>query len=176
MKRKRNGFLTFVVSFMPGAAEMYMGFMKCGFSLMLLFLATAYCALGNIIDGGLGFLMAVLVWFFAFFHARNLSACDEAALQTVEDDFIWNSFLGEETARKAVPAVRKWSALILIVIGVGLLWKNLYSMFANLIPEHLWDMLWPIVSRVPQIAIAFIVIAIGVSLMIGKKKELKDGE
>lgn len=176
MKRKRNGFLTFVVSFMPGAAEMYMGFMKCGFSLMLLFLAAVYCTFGNFMGEGLGMLLMVLVWFLAFFHARNLSACEGDALQSIEDDFIWNRFWGEETARKAAPAVRKWSAVFLIVIGVGLLWRNLYSMFVHMIPEHLWNMLWPIVERVPQIAIAFIVIAIGVSLMIGKKKELKDGE
>ena len=39
MKTKKKGkFLTFCFSMMPGAAQMYMGFMKMGVSQMLLFL------------------------------------------------------------------------------------------------------------------------------------------
>ena len=38
MKQQKKGkFLTFMFSFIPGAAEMYMGFMKMGVSLMALF-------------------------------------------------------------------------------------------------------------------------------------------
>ena len=37
MTKKKSGFWTFVFSLLPGAAEMYMGFMKMGISLMGLF-------------------------------------------------------------------------------------------------------------------------------------------
>ena len=37
--KKKNRFLTFCFSCLPGAAEMYMGFMKMGLSLMLVFFA-----------------------------------------------------------------------------------------------------------------------------------------
>ena len=36
--KKKNRFLTFCFSMLPGAAEMYMGFMKTGVSLMSLFM------------------------------------------------------------------------------------------------------------------------------------------
>ena len=36
--KKKNRFLTFCFSLMPGAAEMYMGFMRTGTELMLFFL------------------------------------------------------------------------------------------------------------------------------------------
>ena len=36
-QKKKSRFLTFIFSFLPGAAEMYMGFMKNGFSLMMIF-------------------------------------------------------------------------------------------------------------------------------------------
>ena len=37
MRKRKNGFWTFVFSFIPGCAEMYMGFMKMGLSLMVAF-------------------------------------------------------------------------------------------------------------------------------------------
>ena len=37
MTKKKSGFLTFLFSWIPGAGEMYMGFMKMGVSLMGLF-------------------------------------------------------------------------------------------------------------------------------------------
>ena len=40
MKNKKSRFWVFVFSFLPGAGEMYMGFMKMGLSLMLGFMLT----------------------------------------------------------------------------------------------------------------------------------------
>ena len=37
MYRKKNKFLTFIFALLPGAAEMYMGFMKMGLTLLSLF-------------------------------------------------------------------------------------------------------------------------------------------
>ena len=37
MYRKKNKFLTFLFALLPGAAEMYMGFMKMGLTLLSLF-------------------------------------------------------------------------------------------------------------------------------------------
>lgn len=36
---KKSGFLRFIFSLIPGAGEMYMGFMKQGVTLMVLFLS-----------------------------------------------------------------------------------------------------------------------------------------
>lgn len=175
MKRKKNGFFTFIWSFMPGAAEMYMGFMKCGLSLMLLFLGGIAFAYIVQINGVLLFL-PVLVWFYSFFHARNLAACTEEMLQTMEDDFIWDSFGDGSKTRVSSPALRKWGAVILIVIGATMLWNNFRSVVANLIPNEYWDMIWPIFNNIPQIVISLLIIAIGIGLIIGKKKEVKNGE
>ena len=37
MKKKKNRFLLFCFSFLPGAGEMYLGFMKTGISLLSIF-------------------------------------------------------------------------------------------------------------------------------------------
>lgn len=42
MRKKKNAFMTFVFSFIPGCAEMYWGFMKNGVSLLALFAITAF--------------------------------------------------------------------------------------------------------------------------------------
>lgn len=175
MRRKKNGFFTFIWSFMPGAAEMYMGFMKCGLSLMILFFAGIalrwFGYYSNIL-----MLLPVLVWFYAFFHARNLASCPEEVLQTLEDDFIWDSFGDGSKTRIASPTLRKWSAVILFVIGGSMLWQNFRNIIANFIPERYWDMLWPVINNVPEFMISILIIAIGIGLIVGKKKEVKDGE
>ena len=175
MRRKKNGFFTFIWSFIPGAAEMYMGFMKCGFSLMGLFLASLVIpSLSHLGDALL--LIAVLVWFYSFFHARNMAACTEEMLQSMEDDFIWDSFGDGSKTRITSPTLRKWGAAILIVIGVSMLWQNFRSVVANLIPGEYWDRIWPIFENIPEITVSILIIAIGIGLIVGKKKEVRDEE
>ena len=65
MRRKKNGFFTFIWSFMPGAAEMYMGFMKCGISLMVLFLG-GFMLSSLIRIGDVMLFLPILVWFYSF--------------------------------------------------------------------------------------------------------------
>ncbi len=176
MKRKKNGFFTFIWSFMPGAAEMYMGFMKCGLSLMALFWGGF--ALSSIVNyfGDVMFLIPVLVWFYSFFHARNMAACTEEMLQSMEDDFIWDSFGDGSKTKITSPVLRKWGAAVLIVIGASMLWRNFRNIIANILPDRYWELLWPFINDVPRIAVAILIIAIGIGLIVGKKKEVKDGE
>ena len=65
--RKKNNFFTFIFSFCPGAAEMYMGFMKNGFSILAVFLAAVAALEGLRADFFLA--VAALIYIFAFFHA-----------------------------------------------------------------------------------------------------------
>lgn len=176
MRRKKNGFFTFIWSFMPGAAEMYMGFMKCGLSLMVLFLGGFALLFATNYIRDVMLLIPVLVWFYSFFHARNLAACPEEMLQSMDDDFIWDSFTDGSKTKITSPVLRKWAAAILIVLGASMLWQNLRHIIANIIPDQYWDDIWPFVDDVPQVAIALLIIAIGIGLIVGKKKEVKNGE
>ena len=175
-QQKRNGFFTFIFSFMPGAAEMYMGFLKQGASLMAIFL------LGFALPNFLGlhdfnFVTVILVWFYAFFHAHNLAKqCDDVFYE-LKDGFIWEEFMNGRNIRVSNPTLRKWGSIILIVIGVIMLWKNFSSVVYNFIPERIWNYVYPVMDKIPQIAIALVIIVIGFKLIAGKKEELKeDGE
>ena len=82
-QQKKNKFLTFIFSFIPGAAEMYMGFMKQGLSLMAL---CAVSIVGNVYGMEFFFIPAlILVWFYSFFHARNVASLSEEEFGNLSD-------------------------------------------------------------------------------------------
>lgn len=176
MKQQKKGkFFTFIFSFLPGAAEMYMGFMRQGVSLMALFLLSLVIPLStNSLE--ILAMTAVVIWFYGFFHARNLAAMPEAEFMELSDEFIWEGFLEERNFRISNPALRKWGAAILIVFGAVLLWENFSSIIYNLIPDYLWNELYPIINSVPQVVIAVLIIVIGFRLMAGKKEEINGDE
>lgn len=173
-QQKKNQFFTFLLSFLPGAAEMYMGFMRNGISMMAVFcLSIVIPSVLRISD--VFVLFTGLIWFYSFFHARNIAACNEEDFQKLEDDFIWSSFVNERNIKVSNPTLRKWGAGILIIFGVVLLWQNMSRMIYRLIPDSLWDIIAPLVDQVPEVVIAVLIIYIGVHMIMGKKEEL-DGD
>ncbi len=171
MKRKKGKVWTFICSLLPGAAEMYMGFMKNGLSIMALFFACWLIpSLLRVSD--VFVLFGFLIWFYGFFHARNLAACSEEELQSIPDNFVWEAWGDFGKLQISSPTLRKWGAFILILAGVNLLWGTFYSMMYSLFPEVMWMYLDPILNDVPQIVTAIIIIVIGVKLIAGKKEEL----
>ena len=92
--KKKSRFLSFCFSFLPGAAEMYMGFMKTGMSLMLVFFLLI--AFSGWIQQTIIVLFDVVVWFYGFFHANHLAGLSDEEFAQVEDEYIFGmeSFLG----------------------------------------------------------------------------------
>ena len=79
----KNGFLTFCCAFIPGAGQMYQGYMKRGLSLIL----TA-CLIG-MVSSLLNpvMLLLVVVWMYSFFDTFNLRA-QIIADTAPEDDYL----------------------------------------------------------------------------------------
>ena len=79
----KNGFLTFCCAFVPGAGQMYQGYMKRGLSLIL-----AACCIGMV--GTLlepVMLLLLVVWMYSFFDTFNLRA-QILAGTAPEDDYL----------------------------------------------------------------------------------------
>ncbi|MCR5556172.1 MAG: hypothetical protein K6F75_01250 [Butyrivibrio sp.] len=172
MKQKRkNNFFTFIFSLLPGAAEMYMGFMKNGFSLMVLFFLSF---VPMVFFSTLEFLgaLGVILWFFGFFHARNYASMTDAEFESLEDMYIWEEYGEFKEVKIANTTVKKAVAVVLILLGVGQLWNYFSSLIYGLIPENLWDTIYPVVREIPQLVMAVLFIAVGVFMIKGKKKEL----
>lgn len=117
-------------------------------------------------------LFAVLVWFYSFFHARNLASCKEEEFQALTDEYVWSSLIEGKEIKITNPSLRKWGAIILIVYGVTQLWHTVARWIYYLIPEHMWETASMFVDEVPQILVALVIIIIGLKLIAGKKEEL----
>ena len=170
-QKKKNRFFTFIFSFLPGAAEMYMGFMKSGFSLMLFFLLPFALI---VIYGGLDFLMPIcaVMWFYGFFHARNYAGLDDQSFEAMTDKYIWEEFSDLNFSKVSGKVVKKWIAAALIVIGAAMIWDYFSGILYRLIPEGYWDDIYPALSNIPQVVISILMVIVGVRMIIGKKKEL----
>ncbi len=174
MTKKKSGFWTFIFSLMPGAAEMYMGFMKMGVSLMGLFFLLA---MAGILFGQIIFIMAdVVVWFYAFFHAHNLRAMDDDEFYALEDGYLFclddsgKGFWDQTVASR----YRKLAAIVLILVGVLILWNNFMDLLHHILPDFLKDMIYILSYRVPQAVLGVAIIVAGVWMIRGKKQELLD--
>ncbi len=172
MTKKKSGFWTFIFSFMPGAAEMYMGFMKMGVSLMGLFLGLI--VVGSFFAQGIFLVIDVVVWFYGFFHAHNLRAMDDEDFYALEDTYL---FSPEEEGKMfwnnmVVARYRKIVAAVLILMGISILWNNILDLLYWLLPEVMQDFMYTISYRIPQVVLGIGIIAAGILLIRGKKEEL----
>ena len=178
--RNKNKFFLFLFSLLPGAAEMYLGFMHMGASLMAAFFASCFLVAFFYQCEGLIFVPALL-WFYGFFHARNLAGCDEDVFDATEDVYIWDEFFGEDVFRVTRALPRKWGATALILGGLFLLWDNVAYLL-----EYVWNDLigWEaggwlfgaFRNAVPRIFISLLLIVMGFRLIRGKKAALEQAE
>lgn len=177
MRKRKNAFLTFLFSLLPGAAEMYLGFMRNGISLMaLFFLSFIFPALLHLSD--VLIFICVLIWFYSFFHARHLAGADDAWLSRREDLFIWDEFFDGTTRftghRRDPEKSRRIAAILLILLGGLMLWDRLISLITIFLPSFYADLLWNCLNAAPGFVISILIILLGISLISGRKKQLED--
>lgn len=169
--KKKNRFLTFCFSLMPGAAEMYMGFMRTGTELMLFFLGMI------VIPSFLGLeglsILAFVIWAYGFFHANHLASLSDEEFVQVED----NDILGMELFQKGKKKLQGNSrgiAVLLIMLGIWLLWGTGVDMLwaYRVLPEYIYELLFTISDYVPRLTASVLIIVLGVHMIRGRKKEL----
>lgn len=170
MTRKKNGFLTLCFSLVPGAGEMYMGFMKQGVSIMsvfwmLIFLA-AFLNLGPVL-----FILPIL-WCYSFFNVHNLRGMSDEEFYALEDDYLFH-------LDKIFPTER-WNkrqsnllAAALIFVGAAMLWDYMMDYLQWLLPNQIY---WHIMDSVPRVCVSLLLIFGGMYLIRGKKRELDEKE
>lgn len=174
--KKKNRFLTFCFSFMPGAAEMYMGFMKTGVSLMLLF--CLIIALSAWIQQAVLTMFGVVIWFYGFFHANHLAGLNDAEFDQVKDEYLFgmDSLPG---AKVIMEEHHRIIAGILIFIGICCLWSSLVNLMYDLLPQSyqfIAKSMSKIGSYVPSVVIGVGIIILGVRMISGKKILTDDWE
>lgn len=174
--RKKNTFFTFIFSFVPGAAEMYMGFMKNGLSILVLFFVPIILT-GLLYGADYICIISGIVYIAAFFHARNIATAPDEEFASLVDDYIWNEFKGENFAGFPKLNYRKWGAAILIIVGISGVWElfnnNLLRVLSAVgYSEETRKVAAGILDSVPTVVFSAAMIVIGILLIKGKKKEL----
>ncbi len=164
MKSRKNGFLAFIFSLLPGAGEMYMGLFKQGISLMGAF----FGVIGIAVFFGLNTLLFLipLIWFYSFFHVHHLRSLPPEDFYAVEDRFLfggdWNmdfrSFIQKHT--KAV-------AIALVLTGIVLLWKSILDEVRWILPDWAYSFLFSVNTLVPRLVVGILILAVGIKMLRG---------
>ncbi|MBU5473017.1 hypothetical protein [Roseburia sp. MSJ-14] len=170
MTGKKNGFLAFCFSLIPGVGEMYMGFMKQGLSIMGAFWGLIFVASYLQIDQVL-FVLPIL-WCYSLFHVHNLRSLPDEEFYAVEDDYLFHIeqvFQKEKWEKKQKNVV----AGVLIFVGAAVLWRQFSDYLYDFLPEGIC---LEVIEQVPQIVVAVILIIIGIMMIRGKKAALDKDE
>lgn len=86
--RNISTFLTTVLSFIPGAGHMYLGFMRRGIHIMIAFFGIIALSSTLYNSGAIFSAVAAVVWFFGFFECIHLRRKIQGGEELLEDLFL----------------------------------------------------------------------------------------
>lgn len=157
---KKNGFLTFIFACIPGAGQMYYGYMQRGLSIAMMLML---CVMAATVVEPLLFLCLV-IWMYSFFDTYDLIR-HMAAGEPKEDSLL---VLGNyEEIKKLVPQHNKLIGWGLIGFGVWALYDLLignwvYKILTNVLGYgHAWD----IIDGIPNLVVGGLLVFAGFKLL-----------
>lgn len=176
---KKNKILFFLFSLIPGAAHMYIGLVKRGLVIMLALVAGA--GLAMMADTPAFLLVLPVLWFYSFFDAWNKYHLPEEKLTKVQDDFLFFLNAMPENVRSdprfkkvASANVLKVGGIVAIIAGAYLIWDQIIvRVLIRLLSDTGAEILSQISYKLPQVAVAVILIVVGIKLISHKKSELE---
>ena len=186
MPARKSKLWTMLFSLCPGAGHMFMGFMHLGLSYMLLFFGTISLMffLDNIsfyFFEFIGFLLPV-IWCYAFFDCLNKCYAPDEEFYMLEDKFLFTDSGSMPNFHNFNFRLNRYVRLVLgwlhTISGCVMLLRNLMNMLAQ--SELLgWDsyiyrFIREVIDELPRFVGAIAIVALGLWLIFGKRRELKD--
>ena len=171
MTRQKNRILAFLFALIPGAGQMYLGFMKRGLSLILYVVAIACVTMAL----GMEELIVLVpsVWMYAFFDTLNLNGCDEEMFREIKDDYITFDLLPGMKNISITKSARNLWGKGMIFVGIFFLASNILSIVGQLAYsmnlERLGWFINDILNYAPRIIISAVLIFTGKYLISGNK-------
>ena len=157
---KKNGFLTFIFACIPGAGQMYYGYMQRGLSIAMMLIL---CMMAATVIQPLLFLCLV-IWMYSFFDTYDLIR-HMAAGEPKEDSLL---VLGNyEEIKKLIPQHNRLIGWGLIGFGVWALYDLLignwvYKILTNVLGYgHAWD----IINGIPNLVVGGLLVFAGFKLL-----------
>ena len=167
---KKNGILTLLFAFIPGAGQMYQGYMKRGLSLVLMAAAIGMAAM---LIPPIAFALLV-VFMYSFFDTFNLRA-QLAAEKAPQDDYLVHFNWHDDRMTQFMGESHK-------LVGWGLIALGAMVFYQNIIMRVLGDVMWRwgqnnpffraiylMLDSLPQIVVCVALVICGVWLVRGPK-------
>jgi len=171
MARKKNSFWNFVISCMPGAGQMYQGFLKRGTSLMVLFFGGIFLA--NMVNIDWILFGSIVIWFYSFFDSLNSNGLSDEEFNKLEDGFLFTD--NSESFKFSKSKFRIPLAVVLIMAGCYILLENILYMFRYTFGfSYDWWVMDIFFDYFPRFVFAAAVIIAGLYLIRGKKSQFYD--
>ena len=168
---KKNGILTFLFAFVPGAGQMYQGYMKRGLSLITMFCLFVVIGVSTLEVLTVG---CVIVWMYSFFDTFNLRA-QIMADNAPEDDYLVHINWKDKRMQDFMMDSHK-------LLGWGLIALGAMVAYQNIIMRVLGDVMWRwgqnnpffravylMLEQLPEVVVCVALIVCGVWLVRGPK-------
>lgn len=169
---KKNGILTFLFAFVPGAGQMYQGYMKRGLSLITLFFL---CIMTGMLLLEPLALTALIVWMYSFFDTFNLRA-QFIAETAPADDYLVHFNTKDARLTLFFRDSHKLVGWALIAFGALIAYENIIM---NLLNDVLWRWgrdsvvfraFYLVMDQLPDVVLCVALILCGVWLVRGPQK------
>lgn len=164
----KNGLLTLLFAFIPGAGQMYQGYMKRGLSLMLM--CCVVCVLAMLFSPIAFFLL--LVFMYSFFDTLNLRA--QIALGNAPaDDYLVHLDPKDKRLARLLLDSHKLVGWLLIAFGALIAYQNLImNIFGDLVyrwghSSPVFRALYLVMASLPDVVVCVVLIVCGVWLVKG---------
>lgn len=167
----KNGFLTLCFSFIPGAGQMYQGYMKRGLAHVIFFVIP-------LMIGGVFFpvvmVLSAVVYMYSFFDSLNLRA--QLHQGTAPADAFLLGWGGGEDLARLVAGRQRVLGWCLVLLGVAGLYQSFVAPWLSTLVDLIgWDttlgqLVNSIVRGIPGLAVGIVFIVLGLRLVKGGKK------
>ena len=172
----KNGILTFIFAFCPGAGQMYQGYMKRGLSLITMFclfiMAGSMTGLDALVVG------CIIVYMYSFFDTFNLRA--QIGLDAAPaDDYLIHFDMRDRRLEQLMAERHKLLGWLLIAFGGMVAYQNIIM---NTLGDLLWRWgkespifraLYLVMDQLPEVLVCVVLIVCGIWLVKGPRTAKK---
>ncbi|MEG0178762.1 MAG: hypothetical protein RR573_02980 [Oscillospiraceae bacterium] len=169
---KKNKFFTFCFAFIPGCGQMYQGYMKRGLSIMLAFCAVI--GVSVILNIGVICVLLPIIWAYSFFDTYNIRNYSDEQLFENPDKFMLDGI--NFNWKKLTVNGHKWLGISVLLLGIYLLYINLVRPLIYNVLINVFELYWlsDILRYIPTLAVAMLLIVLGVRLIKGEKRKTEE--
>lgn len=167
---KKNGVLTLLFAFIPGAGQMYQGYMKRGLSLILM--TVAICMAAALISP-VAFAL-IVVFMYSFFDTFNLRA--QISMGTApEDDYLVHFDPQDKRLARMMLDSHKLVGWCLIAVGALVAYNNIImSTLGDILwrwgqKSPVWRVIYLVMDQLPEVVVCVALILCGIWLVRGPK-------